>query len=85
MGVPVGDPAVDAGFEYVAGPVGAVADRLLGEQANQRSTWLIQQEPVGVKCMWKPGRLPQPPGPHSRQSAAWLVGGRRANDIPTAP
>jgi len=22
---------------------------------NQRSTWLIQDEPVGVKCMWKRG------------------------------
>ena len=24
---------------------------------NQRSTWLIQDEPVGVKCMWKRGCL----------------------------
>src|SRR5215211_4784329 len=22
---------------------------------NQRSTWLIQEEPVGVKCRWKRG------------------------------
>ena len=22
---------------------------------NQRSTWLIQDEPVGVKCRWKRG------------------------------
>src|SRR3954465_7197100 len=22
---------------------------------NQRSTWLIQDDPVGVKCMWKRG------------------------------
>jgi len=24
---------------------------------NQRSTWLIQEEPVGVKCRWKRGCL----------------------------
>ena len=24
---------------------------------NQRSTWLIQDEPVGVTCMWKRGCL----------------------------
>lgn len=24
---------------------------------NQRSTWLIHDEPVGVKCMWKRGCL----------------------------
>lgn len=24
-------------------------------RANQRSTWLIQEDPVGVKCMWKRG------------------------------
>ena len=24
---------------------------------NHRSTWLIQEEPVGVKCTWKRGWL----------------------------
>jgi hypothetical protein len=35
------------------------------KKPNQRSTWLIHDEPVGVKCMWKRG---------CRASQAWISG-----------
>jgi hypothetical protein len=37
--------------------VAAAAHELIGDESNQRSTWLIQLELVVVLCMWKRGRL----------------------------
>jgi hypothetical protein len=48
--------AVDYG-DPVGGGRGLTCPEFCGvvRSPNQRSTWLIQDEPVGVKCMWNRG------------------------------
>ena len=53
---PVFDPCAHVGREGLHVFVCAAAD-LSARKPNHRSTWLIQEEPVGVKCMWKRGCL----------------------------
>jgi hypothetical protein len=45
----------------------AAVDLPAGDESDQRWTWLIQDEPVGVKCVWGTG-MPGEPGPDRRGS-----------------
>jgi hypothetical protein len=55
FGVPVRDPAADVGLEFDHALVDAAAYELVGEIGEPAETWLIQLDPVGVKCMWNRG------------------------------
>ena len=54
--VPDLNPGVDFFFQCLHAFVDAAVEELVGEEPGPAfETWLIQGEPVGVKCRWKRG------------------------------
>jgi hypothetical protein len=55
VGVPGGDPVLDVVLQGLHGGMDARRISLSVSRPNHRSTWFIQDEPVGVKWTWKRG------------------------------
>ena len=60
-------------FEFASAAEYASPNLFSVSSANQRSTKLIQEAPVGVKCRWKRGRL---------SNHRWMVGDLWSRNCP---